>query len=122
MMKQNNDIGYWLEKGCKAGSDRRWHEAITSYGKAIDINSDLAETYYNRAIAHIKLDNDQQAIAELSKAIELKPDYTEAYLKRGGVYAALGNHPQAIGDAKLAAYFGNTSAQEFLKSHGIAWG
>jgi len=66
--------------------------------------------------------NDQQAIDDLSKAIELKPDYTEAYLKRGGVYAALGNHPQEIGDAKLAAYFENTTAQEFLKGCGIAWG
>src|SRR5208283_4808033 len=110
MIKQNTDTGYWLEKGCKAGSDQRWQEAITSYTKAIDLNSDLAEAYYNRAIAH------------LSKAIELKPDYTEAYFMRGGVYAALGNHPQSIGDAKLAAYFGNTTAQEFLKSCGIAWG
>lgn len=122
MIKQNTDIGYWLEKGCKACSDQRWQEAITSYTKAIDLNSDSAEAYYNRAIAHIKLDHDQQAIVDLSKAIDLKPDYTEAYFMRGGVYAALGNHPQAIGDAKLAAYFGNTSAQEFLKSCGIAWG
>lgn len=48
-----------------------YRAALVDYDKAISLNADFAEAYYNRGLTHIFLGNNKQGIADLSKAGEL---------------------------------------------------
>ena len=52
-------------------SVKNYSHAIDDYTKAISLNPDIAEVYFNRGLAYLKLGNKQQAVADLSKAGEL---------------------------------------------------
>ena len=45
--------------------------ALEDYNKAIELNKDFAEAYFNRGLTHIFLGNNKQGITDLSKAGEL---------------------------------------------------
>ena len=45
--------------------------ALVDYDKAIELNKDFAEAYFNRGLTHIFLGNNKQGITDLSKAGEL---------------------------------------------------
>lgn len=48
-----------------------YRAALVDYDKAISLNKDFAEAYYNRGLTHLFLGNNKQGIADLSKAGEL---------------------------------------------------
>ncbi|MCK5578080.1 MAG: tetratricopeptide repeat protein, partial [Planctomycetes bacterium] len=60
--------------------------AIDSYTKAIEVDSDFAEAYHNRAVVYYLKGDHDQAIADQTKVIEINPNYAEAYHNRGLVY------------------------------------
>jgi tetratricopeptide (TPR) repeat protein len=67
----------------KAQLDR----AIADYSKAIELNPEYADVYYNRGNAYIDKKEFDRAIADCNKAIELNPDYADAYYNRGLAYS-----------------------------------
>ncbi len=48
-----------------------YRAALADYDKAIELNPDFAEAYFNRGLTHIFLGNNKQGISDLSKAGEL---------------------------------------------------
>ena len=60
-------------------------EAIILYKKAIAINPNLAETYYNLASIYCDIDK-KEAIVLYKKAIAINPDLAEAYYNLGSIY------------------------------------
>ena len=48
-----------------------YRAAIADYDKAIELNKEFAEAYFNRGLTHIFLGNNKNGIADLSKAGEL---------------------------------------------------
>jgi len=72
--------------------------ALTSYGKAIELNPGYAEAYFHRGILHIEAGERELALSDWSKAIELKPDYMEAYFNRGLLFQELGQWEDALED------------------------
>ena len=73
-------------------------KVIDHYDKAIELNPQFAEAYYNRGNAKRVSDDHQGAITNYNKAIELNPQDAEAYNNRGNAKADSGNHQQAIAD------------------------
>jgi len=71
---------------------------ISMYCKAIEINPNDAELYYNRALYYEIRRRKDEAIADYSEAIKLRPDYTEALLKRSQCYINKGLKNEAIND------------------------
>ena len=65
-------------------------KAIANYTKAIELQPDYAEAYYNRGLAYRNKATFDKAIADYDKAIALKPDFAEAYNNRGSAYANKG--------------------------------
>ena len=75
------------------------HEAaIGHYTRALALNPDSVETYYNRANSFQALGNTARALADYSRAIEMKPDYAEARNNRGSLSAATGQYDRALDD------------------------
>jgi len=61
----------------------RWKEAIESFGKALQIDPNSADAYYNRAGTRYHLGQYKDAIADYEKTLVLQPNYPNAskYLK-----------------------------------------
>jgi len=79
--------------------DRQMYdEAIAEFNKAIEIDPDFADAYYNRGIANSKKGNLEKAISDYSKAIEINPRDSDAYFNRGLVYHKKNNLDKAISD------------------------
>ena len=75
-----------------------YHGAIADYDRAIELDPENAEGYYNRGIAKSGLDDYHGAIADYDRAIELNPNYAEAYFLRGFAKHKLGDYRGAKAD------------------------
>lgn len=58
-------------------------EAIKLYDKAIEINSTVAQVYFNRGVCKGNSFDFEGAIKDYDKVIEINPQYMEAYGNRG---------------------------------------
>ncbi len=65
-------------------SQQRIHDAIADYDEALQLQPDLADAYFNRGLAHLKIGNEAQGRADLSKAGELGVMAAYNILKRMG--------------------------------------
>eukprot|EP00879_Flechtneria_rotunda_P032836 GHRR01036227.1.p1 GENE.GHRR01036227.1~~GHRR01036227.1.p1 ORF type:complete len:125 (-),score=30.66 GHRR01036227.1:36-410(-) len=64
-----------LVVGCPA--EKHYGAAVSLYSKAINIDTQNAVYYANRAFAHVKLEEYGSAVADASKAIEVDPSYAK---------------------------------------------
>ena len=69
-------------------------------GQLTQIN--MANTYFNRAVAFDSHGELESALADFSKAIELKPDDAEFYVNRGVTYLELGQVEKGLADFDAA--------------------
>ncbi|KAK9132309.1 hypothetical protein Scep_011837 [Stephania cephalantha] len=84
----------------------KYSQAIDLYGQAIELNSQNAVYWANRAFAHTKLEEYGSAIQDATKAIEIDPKYSKAvyssltfgYYRRGAAYLAMGKFKEALKD------------------------
>ena len=87
-------------------------------------NTECAEAYYNRGVAHSKNGELELAIADYTKAIELNPEYADAYYRRSKAWLHLGEKEKAKADMKTASKIGinsTTALDETLRNHDRAW-
>ena len=86
-----------------------------SFTKAIAIDPDNVDAYYNRALAYDNLGNHQEAIKDFTKVIAINPDDTNAYYNRGYAQYLLGNLNQAEADASKLCALGDCSLRDVLE-------
>ena len=67
---------------------RKCRQAVADYTKAIEINLQFGEAYYNRGIAWTKKGNFDFAIADCSKALDISPTYADAYNQLAWILSA----------------------------------
>ncbi|KAG8659862.1 serine/threonine-protein phosphatase 5 isoform X2 [Manihot esculenta] len=77
---------------------RKYAQAIDLYTQAIELNSQNAVYWANRAFAHTKLEEYGSAIQDASKAIEIDPKYSKGYYRRGAAFLAMGKFKEALKD------------------------
>lgn len=56
----------------------KYSQAIDLYSKAIELSSENAVYWANRAFAHTKLEEYGSAIQDATKAVEIDPRYSKA--------------------------------------------
>ena len=71
-------------------------EATFAEERAIGLNPQYADTYYNRGFAYYNLGQYKRAIQDYDDAIRLDPELTAAYNNRAATYSDLGQSLQAI--------------------------
>ena len=106
----SQDVPYTLltasqykEHGTRAYERGEYTAAIINYDMAIDREPDNAETYYERGLAKVHLDQyEAEAIADFDEAIRLNPDYAEAYYRRGLANYELEQDEEAVTDFDMA--------------------
>ena len=67
----------WHEKGLIHAMGKEYEQAIASYDRALEINSNDANTYYNKAVCYGLQNNVELAIENLQRAINLDVKYQD---------------------------------------------
>ncbi|CAH8574541.1 unnamed protein product [Schistosoma turkestanicum] len=83
-------------QGNQCMKQEKFVEAVACYSKAIELSPYNAVFYCNRAAAHSRLDQYQDAINDCLKALEIDPYYSKAYGRMGIAYSSIGNHAKAV--------------------------
>lgn len=91
----------WLHQGIIKANEKNYTEALSNFTKAIEINPQYAEAYYQRGLIYSKYAQDQvgnrdgastinweqqsrrQAIRDFTQAISINPQHAAAYYQRG---------------------------------------
>lgn len=76
----------------------KFSQAVELYTQAIELNSQNAVYWANRAFAHTKLEQYGSAVQDATKAIEVDPKYSKGYYRRGAAYLAMGKFKEALKD------------------------
>ncbi len=92
--------GRFLLKGNEKLEENDPKSAIEFYNEAIALDSAYADAYFNKAMAHIRLNQLDETIHDLSKAIQHRPEYFEAIFQRGLSYLDNGEFYKAEEDAE----------------------
>ena len=74
---------YYQSRSCEGRYLGQYLAAISDYDKAIQLEPDDAEAYYNRGHCEGRVGTILAAISDYDKAIQLEPDLAEAYNNRG---------------------------------------
>ena len=95
-----------------AANPGRYSEAIASYDRAIAINPNYSDAYYNRGLAYGNSGNLSKSIFDFNKAIEINPNDSDIYIARGSAYYKTKEYNRAWEDVRKAeelshpAFFG----------------
>ena len=92
----------FIESGDAKLTQGDYYGAIADYSRAIELNPEDADAYYNRGNAKSELGDYDSAIADYDRVIAIKPDDADAYNNRGNAKSKLGDHDGAEMDFKRA--------------------
>jgi superkiller protein 3 len=85
-----------LNKATKLMLQSDYKEAVVFLKKAIELNPEFSEAYYNLGISYERLGKHKDAIKILRKTIELSPDDPNAYYALGYAYYQKKKYKKAI--------------------------
>ena len=96
------DAKNFLKIGVCYYNKKNIDEAINNYDKAIELNPNYTEAYFNKGICLSNQQKKEEAIEVFNKAIEIAINDAELYLNRGYCYFSLKNFRKAIKDFNKA--------------------
>ena len=103
LKKEPNNIDILNLLGAVAFQNKNYSEAVYTFNKIIQINSNNFQAFYNQGNAYLGLKKFEESLKSYNQAIKIKPDYKQAYNNRGVVLKelkrikeALENYNQAI--------------------------
>lgn len=99
-IKKDWEIPYFYRAAAYQALEE-FDNAILDYTKAIQLNSQMTDAYYNRAyISLIRKDipnpNIEKAVSDLEKALELDPKFIDALYAIAAAQKKLGNYHKAL--------------------------
>ncbi|KAG5498774.1 hypothetical protein JKF63_03062 [Porcisia hertigi] len=83
-------------KGNELMSQAKYKEAIAYYTKAIELESENAVFFANRAAAHTHLKDYNNAIIDCERAIIINPEYSKSYSRLGTALFYQENYSRAV--------------------------
>ena len=92
--------------------EKKYEKALADFDKAIELNPNRFEAYFNRGNLLFDKKRYDKAIADFNRVIALKSDYAEAYYGRGYAYHFSGKKEAACKDFKQAANLGHKKAAD----------
>lgn len=94
---ENNYNAYFLENlGRAYYSNNNLESAIEAYKKALEVEPDNFDIWFNLALALKKNQQTDDAIKAFQKAISIKPDAFDAYFNLGNIYTGKNDTLSAI--------------------------
>jgi tetratricopeptide (TPR) repeat protein len=90
--------------------------AIVNYNKAIELEPEYGDAYYNLALAYYKQGNWDQAVLNYSKAIAINPKDAESYNDRAVAYFQLKEYRKAWGDVRVLEGLGSAVNPQLIRA------
>jgi len=87
-----------VNKGLNYANKGMYDEAIAEFNKAIQIDPNHENAYYNRGRTYYLKGNFDQAIADYTKVIQINPNDADTYYNRGHAYHNKNDLKRAITD------------------------
>jgi len=87
---------YWLNEGNDLYAAKRYEEALDSYKKALDIDSENVETWHSLGFTLDKLERYEEALASYDNALDIDPEYTYVWIGRGDTLRNLKRYEEAL--------------------------
>ncbi|WP_373397784.1 tetratricopeptide repeat protein [Algoriphagus halophilus] len=110
--------GRFLLKGNEKIEENDPKSAISFYEEAIKLDSNYVDAYFNKAMAHLKINQLDLAIHALDDALKLDPSNFEGYFQRGLAYLDNGEFYKAREDAEKLISLDDQSWKSFSY---LAW-
>jgi tetratricopeptide (TPR) repeat protein len=98
-----------------AACEHDYEQAFENYSKAIALDPNFSEAYYNRALVFYKLGFKFAAIEDYTMALESNPVDVEALHNRSCIYRELGFYAEALEDIRKALLFANEKREEYAE-------
>jgi tetratricopeptide (TPR) repeat protein len=92
------DTAVQAAQGLSGEESKKYRDLILTCDKALRIEPTDSLAYHNRAVAHFRLGQYQEAINDFTEAIKHNGKDATAYYNRAITYGMLGNHEKAIED------------------------
>jgi tetratricopeptide (TPR) repeat protein len=90
-------------------------QAISDYSSAVQIEPNLALTYYNRGNVYLTKEKPEQAILDYSEAIRINSFLVSAYLNRSRAYFLKKEYSKSWEDVRKVKALGYDTDQNFLE-------
>jgi tetratricopeptide (TPR) repeat protein len=81
-------------------NSKKWEEALKLYQEAADMDPTNIMILCNRAFAHIKLENFENAVADADQSLKIDPKFTKAYYRRATARMMQGKLRLALQDLR----------------------
>jgi tetratricopeptide (TPR) repeat protein len=85
-IEEPTDAAGFVDRGNRYSRNGVLHKAIEDYTKAIELDPESDDAYYNRGCSWYEAGKNTESIADLTKAIELNPVADHYYGQRAIVY------------------------------------
>jgi tetratricopeptide (TPR) repeat protein len=92
------DAAVYARRGAASIARRDFQHGIADLSKAIDLDANDSEFFYQRAVGYGQTGQAEQALADLDRALSLKTDFQQAHSDRAEIYLALQKTPEALAD------------------------
>ena len=96
----------WNFNGAVLLRQKRLDEAIESFGRAIELDPDAWQAYFNRAIAFAQRGDPEDGLSDYDATIDRKPDHAPSFRERGNLLRNLGRLEEALGNFDRAVELG----------------
>jgi hypothetical protein len=106
---------YWLNRGLLCATYGNDKAAIQYFEKALKLEPDKKEAYFNQGVSYGQLGKYDSALASLNKALLLGSPEDLCLYARARIYLLAGEAAKAHEDFVRAAILGNIDAQNYLE-------
>jgi Tfp pilus assembly protein PilF len=94
-------------------------EAITDFGKAIEMVSDDARAYHLRGLAYEKSGDNAKALDDFNRALELNPEYGAVYYSRANLHNKMGQTDLATDDIQMVTHLSEVNIESFANGNNV---
>ena len=115
-VRYHHDADYWFDKGALCATYGNDPAAILYFKKAITIDPQRHDAYFEQGISYGQLENFPKAIALINTAIEMNPHNGLYYYGRARVYLLADEKEKAMVDFRKAAQLDDEDAQNYLNT------
>lgn len=96
---ERNLLVYFLHlRGYRYACCNKYHEALSDYSSAINLNGTLGYLYYNRGCLYHERGRNDESVLDFTKAIDIDPSDGLTCMMRGNVYQHMNEHENACKD------------------------
>lgn len=105
---------YWMDRGGMLATYGNYPAAVKAYEKALSIDPNNSEIYFDLGVAHGEMGNYTQALTNMDKAIMLAPENGRYHYGHARILLIIGRTADAMAEFAKAADLGNLDAQAYL--------